>query len=664
MSDETALSQILTGAELADLQLRDQKNYLSYYLNLLTQRTIKARNYVSELGLQFGDADALYDESQYEQLRRHLTTLVLVRPYHLSLLNRLPRMGFTAVQIVARAWLTDVSRLNVVQARLIDGVMRRRHRIMFATKGIPNRGPPSKAEEQLNPDISLEAPRTQHQKELETHDDGAFPTCSPDHLEPQPRNTSPQVTPTEPSAAEAYSRIIAIQDYPPRPEFMAEATPRICHFCGKRLSNTELSSDAAWRSHVARDLQPYTCVLERCTNPTEFFLTSADWIRHMMAEHLDSVRSQFPDRILLDINSSQGLEYQRRINLQQMRCPLCNERSRLMDIQFNDHIAEHIHSFSLQALPWDNEALLASPQTDSSAMDLELERLAPAAAEEPTNKTESMAALESIPSNRLPWINVQESLKMIYPSKDFDHIPVIQRNGRYSFRMHKRLLSSEKNNIWHVARSRRNRKYNQTRVRSKRMFHNVIYLGIAPPPDGPIHLGSIVSDIVSFGPLGSVANRVVRPPGAYTATQQQGGTIKAWNSRTREHIELDARQVNELLLEPSDDDILAAMEDPGVKTFIRRRARVDDRPVVFMVTGLMVAKDGVAVKKQITRGEVRWKGEGWSGEKRTRLVVPVNKERVVTEQWMGDMVVGIRVHQIRWRETNTRIKECNGRAVF
>ncbi|KAJ8128123.1 hypothetical protein O1611_g5513 [Lasiodiplodia mahajangana] len=816
-SDETSISENLTSAKFAHIRLSQAKSTLSHFLGFLTRHVERARNQLPDLGSRFRDVDKLYDERQHDELRRHLTTLVLVRPYHLALLNKLPGLGFTAVQIVARAWLTDVSRLNNVQVRLIDGVMIRRHRIMFATKDTHDRGQPSKDEEQNAP----EASRSQHQKGLVTQDDSTFSNCSPVRLQPPPRNTSPQVTLTEPSATAAYSRIIAIQDYPPKPEFAAETTARNCPFCGNRLSDRELSSNTAWRSHVAYDLRPYTCILEKCKTPTEFFLTSSSWLRHMRDEHMSSVGSQLSSRLPpLNLDSSQRLELPKCPNLELMWCPICNDRLHSINIEYDDHIAEHIHSLSLRALPWDNGALCASSRIDSGAaaegfvnglasitnnaqppptmqseippfpkdskkpeqmdwvlefvllhdhsilprhwddvenflseyimgdgrlsnqirlyvtsdpekvsvfrmtqrrrvsaavqeivtglrghdrtigvvripsesalspktkntkvenwinstplgpilgvaaaldamsricndikenwleetstvliltsqdwpintwtsalhglvrlishrakrphpapihiafvmigdkarvdntaiFDLwtevlkssiytsasnstfaqedqdghivnmlgrfsELEQPASAiTAADPTDRAEDVVGLESLPSYRLLWSDVQEALKLIFPSRDFGDICMVQRDERYYFSMLERLRTSEKNLIWHIARSVRNGKRNQARAKDKPMFQDVIYLGIAPPPDGPIHLGSIVSSTTWFQPLGSGADHADRPPKAYTTGQQQDITMQISDPRTGEHLELHAKQLSKILFKPS-----------------------------------------------------------------------------------------------------------------
>ncbi|KAI3342618.1 hypothetical protein F4824DRAFT_442756 [Ustulina deusta] len=1020
-SDETSTTgEAATSEHLADLQLRGQKRYLDVFLDSLVRRLALVRAQAPELRPQFCEADLLFDESHYEELRRYLTTLVLVQPYELSLFNRLSRMGLTGVGIVARAWLTDVARLSAVQARLINGVMRRHHRITFATRFIPNSSSQSKYEDPNTPGKSLEAYQRQNKKWLETCDDSPLSTGSSDRLQTQPWNISPLAKSTEPSISARFSRIIPTQDYPPRPDYMAKTTAPNCPFCGDHLSNKDIGSNAAWRSHVADDLRPYTCISEQCETPMKFFLTSSGWLRHMTEEHSSWVcscckesrlepstfftkhdflahRQSFhmtaSDKGALEVNSSQFVSLQPSRNLSPMRCPLCNYRLNPVDIEFDDHIPEHIHSFSLQALPWDNEAFFASSGIKSSATDKEctndlssiannfqtlptaslktlpspkdskkseyinwtlevhshnqynpvtwqqrlismvsrrkhrqirnlaaenntfvlvhdhsilprhwgavesfvseyasskaalpnrirlyftsepevpafttcLGRRGSAAAElvdrvrihrptrsgtpfnivqissqptplpkinstkverwinstplgptigveatlvamddicnkiketraeetrtkgtattvmiltspdwpintwtsafhgladliservdhpdslpihivfimigdeaqvdntaifdlwtdvlkssisssvlddsistqldpdghivkmsgrlpdldsvisrpasaaaKPTDRTKSVAVLESFPSYRLHWTSLRECLKVLFPAYDFGDVHEIESDGRYHFSVPRLLTSEEKDYIWRLARDLGNREHDSIAAdeapisgptktsfaadisRGRMKFLQVLHLGIAAPPDGPLHLGSIVADISTFEPLGGGKPPAALPSRTVTVISQDF-KMQISSLRTDEHIELEAKQLAKIWFQPSHEDVLAAMGDPDVENFVQRRG-IFVRPVVYMVTGFIVAIEGQTIKRQTQ--EIGGKGKGVAVEGITvEATTGRSYENAIQQQWEDNLVVGIRVHKIIRKAKSIAIREHHG----
>lgn len=146
------------------------------------------------------------------------------------------------------------------------------------------------------------------------------------------------------------------------------------------------------RSHIAQDLQPYSCVLKDCPTPEQLFGSSKDWVRHMEQSHssdkwicyacseLPQVFESAADYEFHLSNSSIHANTFTKAQLpllvqngktaitpQFENCPLCNwsERhaefdelpGRQSDTQFKraetiqDHVAEHLHSFALQALP-------------------------------------------------------------------------------------------------------------------------------------------------------------------------------------------------------------------------------------------------------------------------------------------------------------------------
>lgn len=124
------------------------------------------------------------------------------------------------------------------------------------------------------------------------------------------------------------------------------------------------------------DILPYTCIFENCSRAGNFYNTKANWLNHMEKEHggteqwvclacsqkslhvtfreptgftahLEQEHSKIkPQQILMLLSA-----WRRKIPLKISACPLC----RFVDDDQNsvlDHVAEHIHSFSLRSLPW------------------------------------------------------------------------------------------------------------------------------------------------------------------------------------------------------------------------------------------------------------------------------------------------------------------------
>lgn len=135
-----------------------------------------------------------------------------------------------------------------------------------------------------------------------------------------------------------------------------------------------------WRSrkHLAEDICPYTCILDNCAQPEKLYWNRTEWIDHMLHDHPVSrywlcfacpnptkftSDKLFVDHLLVqhgdDIPESQisifVQECAYNAPLAVSSCPLCPQDRVDPDTESGtllDHIAEHIHSFSLNSLPW------------------------------------------------------------------------------------------------------------------------------------------------------------------------------------------------------------------------------------------------------------------------------------------------------------------------
>lgn len=125
---------------------------------------------------------------------------------------------------------------------------------------------------------------------------------------------------------------------------------------------------------------PYTCVLEDCPQPQTLYRTRQEWMEHMGEAHettkywlcsacLEPTNFDEKDQFIAHLSRQHGDD----IAIEQIpafvsmstctgalrltRCPLCPRNSMTahqeMDpAQLLSHVAEHVHSFSLNSLPW------------------------------------------------------------------------------------------------------------------------------------------------------------------------------------------------------------------------------------------------------------------------------------------------------------------------
>lgn len=133
------------------------------------------------------------------------------------------------------------------------------------------------------------------------------------------------------------------------------------------------------RGHVAQDILPYVCIYEHCPTPQEMYLTSEELLQHMRnhhsllqwacdpcasksgsnqrfcfesfkawADHMKTThKSSYPES---DLESLAKLS--RRKMLQPVSCPLCGYAVNEPRTTLDEHIARHLHDFSLRSLPW------------------------------------------------------------------------------------------------------------------------------------------------------------------------------------------------------------------------------------------------------------------------------------------------------------------------
>ncbi|KAK5655319.1 hypothetical protein OQA88_5886 [Cercophora sp. LCS_1] len=346
----------------------------------------------------------------YPELRSHLEAIIAFGTCEFSLLCYLDRAVDVdcipgTVRIVVRAWL--FSRLGTIQQRLIQANVIRRHRIIFSrskrrsdslkvTEVKPDRGvvntpiqaliqaATSRPAQPLAKTAGLSVPpsRSKHQEsEVSTV------TAIGENI-----NLTAAMRSTKASSTMSkLTRTGQAQDYPKRTILDPESCQ--CPYCGVTLEQEYLDHDKKWQGHVAHDLAPYTCIFEDCESPFALYVTREQWTEHARKSHSISrwlcSRCSFdsPDEVSASFTTEADckthmidnhgdlfspedipflLQLSKRSVITPVSCPLCLCDWNKVDVEEDDHIAAHLHAFSLLALPWDHDlddaAVSASPR--------------------------------------------------------------------------------------------------------------------------------------------------------------------------------------------------------------------------------------------------------------------------------------------------------------
>jgi hypothetical protein len=191
------------------------------------------------------------------------------------------------------------------------------------------------------------------------------------------------------------------QNYPRWHKDLRASGTVLCPYCAEPLSRDYINNDVRWRfvryidicvrsvalisfydrGHLAGDLTPYVCVMDDCKTPELMFVTTEDLNKHILEEHgshrwvcnycaneadelhrddtfiYDTAEdwvSHVQDDHLPNIPVSQLQELSplsQRKFIQPMECPLCDVAVSTIQAELDAHIASHLHSFSLRALP-------------------------------------------------------------------------------------------------------------------------------------------------------------------------------------------------------------------------------------------------------------------------------------------------------------------------
>lgn len=143
---------------------------------------------------------------------------------------------------------------------------------------------------------------------------------------------------------------------------------------------------------MKKDLDPYMCVFDDCTQPHQIFSSRKEWLAHMRSEHRMSwrcvVRDHPPQTFETheDFLNHMAVDHPGKFRKEQLpfiaessaralspiipACVFCAEESGDLE----NHVAQHLHHFALQSLPWpehldQGSEIINGRETNSSTSD-------------------------------------------------------------------------------------------------------------------------------------------------------------------------------------------------------------------------------------------------------------------------------------------------------
>ncbi|KAH6845817.1 hypothetical protein B0I37DRAFT_344991 [Chaetomium sp. MPI-CAGE-AT-0009] len=331
------------------------------------------------LRARFERADHSFNPERHVELKRHLEFLV-----HAASLDQGQKEGGNIGLVLSRT-MTDI-----VQ-RLITANLVRRHRYLYARRRWTKQA--AEHEAAAEPRLVPEGTKSSGQAQTPLASRPAAVVPRNEGSESKMILSAPSViTSTVPTAMQgpiqlphegrqlsmtAPSSTSSKAVYPKPPKIREDTLFFRCPCCFQTLPVT-LAKRSLWRKHLSEDIQPYTCILDECPKPLQLYLTRKEWAQHMREEHEASKywlcsACLEPTRFDLESHFDTHLRTQHGDVVQEdqihtfvsmstytsppsfLSCPLCPQQPDDEEVDSDailDHAAEHVHSFSLQSLPW------------------------------------------------------------------------------------------------------------------------------------------------------------------------------------------------------------------------------------------------------------------------------------------------------------------------
>ncbi|PKK44968.1 hypothetical protein CI102_11366, partial [Trichoderma harzianum] len=145
--------------------------------------------------------------------------------------------------------------------------------------------------------------------------------------------------------------------------------PFLCPICHTLIVINDRNS---WKKHVFRDLQPYVCLFDNCSSPSQLYQRRKDWVAHMKQEHWvswscsygcsKSFRSQesFEKHVTtIHGQNFESIDLQAVLNLCRFPsdtntvgiCPFCFDYEIKSDKSYQSHVGDHLERLALFVLP-------------------------------------------------------------------------------------------------------------------------------------------------------------------------------------------------------------------------------------------------------------------------------------------------------------------------
>ncbi|PWY64409.1 hypothetical protein BO83DRAFT_455369 [Aspergillus eucalypticola CBS 122712] len=328
---------------------------------------------------QIQKADASYNPGhpQVKALKNHLQLLLLSRPrYNSTLQAETSSDSVLLVSSIDGTIVSEPRSLTVIQRRLIKTNLKRRSRFLYTqrhTIKLSDMEPaPAKStstsRKTPQPLILNPVARSTDESKLPT----VYSTTTATEVQ------DPIPFPTRDSAQPATTIVSAISSrvtYPKPPQLRPDQNVFQCPCCCQTLP-ASMSRGSQWKKHLSKDILPYTCILDDCPRPEINYHTKDLWLSHMFTDH-----GGFPHWVCLACNDSSerptfyeesaftehleqmhstGIKphqvqmlvsaWRRKTPVTVGSCPLCELTD--LDSDVLNHVAEHLHSFSLKSLPW------------------------------------------------------------------------------------------------------------------------------------------------------------------------------------------------------------------------------------------------------------------------------------------------------------------------
>ncbi|RSL49753.1 hypothetical protein CEP54_012260 [Fusarium duplospermum] len=387
----------------------EQRYYIETTIRFLSQISMAIRKSGTKFRHQRVDKLLVARESELKEFRDYMRYFLLMSPTKVHTLHRVLHQHsltgdptWNILWITLKAYFTDIRRLTPVQNRLIQANLVRRNRFdlylaRYHRKTRTQKGPQlsqvQAATVTMIPPKERPAPARSQSRVSQTsskRDERTF--VQPLGIEGSQRSSQSAtkigsfVMPQRPQEQKArsvstkLSQGVLKQDYPKYPG--AEGESFWCPYCAQLLdsSYSDTKKNKRWRGHVVEDLSPYVCVYEDCDSPDAMYVTTLEWKKHIRERH--SRAQWICDPCWLDSETPEEFEFDseeewhkhtltehddeveeddmpdlaklsQRTGVPAIACPLCYEDTSLRNPETDKHLAEHLHSFALQALPWE-----------------------------------------------------------------------------------------------------------------------------------------------------------------------------------------------------------------------------------------------------------------------------------------------------------------------